>query len=100
MLQYATTHSYRYAVLYQEMCKICTFLSTSVATVPHGRPAFRRPGGRLRFGVHHGHARVPEAPPVSSSFRCVAEEAGCGERARAASTVRGPKPRAEAPRRA
>src|SRR6266568_957613 len=74
------------------MCKICTFLSTSVATVPHRRPALRRPGGRLSFGVHHAHARVPEAPPVSGSFCRQAEEAGLGERARETITVGGLEP--------
>src|ERR1041385_8544997 len=66
-------------------------------------PALRRPGGRLSFGLHHAHTRVPEAPPVSGSFCRQAEEAGIGERARETITVGGSSPQAyvtDRPRRA
>src|ERR1043166_9120071 len=75
----------------------------SCSTGAPAEPALRRPGGRLSFGLHHAHTRVPEAPPVSGSFCRQAEEAGIGERARETITVGGSSPQAyvtDRPRRA
>src|SRR2546430_6563860 len=57
-----------------------------------GCTALRRPGPCLSFGVHYGHARFPQAPPVSGSFCREAEEAGVGERAWETITVGGSSP--------